>query len=159
MSLEQLKLIRQQRAKRVYIEVQRAREIYEQAIRDLQDARNEVENYKIWRIRQQKVLFEKLQEGEFTADKLGSYNTTVERMKEQEQRLTATLPEYEEKYKQAQKVLELSREQLKNVNKDKEKVDEFIDMQAKEEKVIQERKEENEVDELSCFKSSQQAAE
>lgn len=157
MSLQQLKRIRQERAKRVYIEVQRAREIYDKAARDLHDARNEVENYKIWRIRQQKILFEKLQDGLFTPDKLGAYNATVDRMKQQEQRLTATLEEYKDLYIKAEKILSESREQLKSVNKDQEKVDAFIEMQAREDRIIQQRQEENAQDELSSFNHRKQA--
>ncbi len=154
MSLQQLKTIRQQRAKRVYIELKRARSSYEQAERDWQAALNAVENYKIWRIRQEKILFDELHGDYFSPDKLGTYHVTLDRLKQQEEQLTATVPEYERQRDQALQLLEQCKEALQNVNRDKEKVDEFIEMQEKEEKLIEEKQEENVADELSCFKSS-----
>ncbi|MEE9350884.1 MAG: YscO family type III secretion system apparatus protein [Thiotrichaceae bacterium] len=156
MSVAQLKKIRSQRVERIYIELQRLKSSFRQAEIELQQARDEFENYSLWREREERSLFNSLQQSDsFSANTIKNYNLKVESLKLNESQLNNAIPAFEKNLDATKKVLEKVQEKLQIANKDMEKVDEFIDIQKVEDKLIEEAQEENVADELSCFKSSQ----
>ncbi len=155
MSLEQLKKIRSQRVERIYRELQKAKSLFEQAERELQQARVELQNYSIWRGEQKKSLFGALQGDCFSPNDIKGYNLKLEKLKEKESQLREVIPDVKVKLEDAKKDLDKAKEKLQNANKDMQKVDEFVHMQNEEAELIEEKQEENVADELSCFKSSQ----
>lgn len=154
MSLEQLKRIRIQRVRRVYTELQRAKTVYAQTELELQNAHDELNNYHHWRLQHEQELFDQLQSDFFSPSELGDYNIRLDRLKQREDELRNMIPVVEKRLEACRQEVVDAQLRLQKVTKDKEKVDEFLLMEEGEEKSIQEKQEEELVDEISCFKSS-----
>lgn len=156
MSIAQLKKIRSQRVERIYTELQRSRASFYQAEIELQQAKEAFINYSLWRKQEEVSLFNSLQQSDsFSANAFKSYNLKVESLKLKEVQLNDAIPAFETTLDAAKKTLEGVQKKLQTANKDREKIEEFIDIQKREDKLIEEAQEENVADELSCFKSSQ----
>jgi len=152
MSLQQLKKIRSQRVERIYSELQQVKAIYAQSENELKQARITFEEYGVWRIAQEKLLFDHLQSDYFSPNQMKDYNLTLEKQKEKESQLEDEIPSFISHLETAEKELEKVRRKLQLATKGMEKVDEFIDYEEKEEAAIEEKQEEDLADELSCFK-------
>ena len=154
MSLQQLKKIRAQRVERLHSELQRSKTFYTQSENEVEQAKKRLRDYGIWRINQEKVLFERLQSDYFSPSEMKDYNITLEKQKFKEERLREEIPVLIGELNSAQNKLDKARNKLQLATKEMEKVQEFIDLQEKEDAAEEEKQEENIVDELSSFKSS-----
>ena len=155
MSLSQLKQIRSQRVERSHTELQREKAAFSQAEMKLTKAKEDYREYCVWKLDHQKHLFEKLQGGDFYAEKINQYNQNLEKLKEKELALKEIIPTFEVELRASFERLEKSKQVLKVANKDMEKVEEFIKMENAKNEDDQEKQEEELADEMSTFKNSQ----
>ena len=149
MSLKQLEKIRSQRLESSSIAVQMCRKAWDQSIADKLALDKQLEEFAVWKDEQRDVLFNSLNKGEFSVDKLDGYNADLNRLDQHEKELMDQAPQKEEAVKKAQKNFEKAQEKLQSVTKDLEKVKEFISVDAKKGLKLEESNEELQIDDLN----------
>ena len=154
MSLKELKKIRKQRMERTYIELQVSKQKLKDSENKLAQAKSQRDEFHRWRLEHQETLFNGLQDDYFSPEDLKNYLMKLDNMKLEEQLLVEKIPILEKEVEEVKVELFNARQRLENVNRELEKVNEFLDIEAKEGLKIEELKEEDEVDELSSFRAS-----
>lgn len=155
MSLQQLKTIRKQRMERTYIELQAGKEQLKVCEDNVQHGKQKLADFRVWRLAHQESLFTDLQTSYFSPDDLQNYMAKLEQFKAEEEALAEEIPRLEQVFEAAKTRLLLLRKKLADINRDLEKVNEFIDMEKEELQLLANKKEEDTVDELASFRATQ----
>lgn len=155
MSLQQLKTIRKQRMERTYIELQASKEHLKVCEDNVQQGKKKLADFRVWRLKHQETLFTELQTSYFSPDDLQNYMAKLEQFKAEEEALAEEIPRLEREFEAAKTRLLQLRKKLADINRDLEKVNEFIDMEKEELQLLANKKEEDIVDELASFRAAQ----
>lgn len=156
MSLQQLKTIRQQRMKRIYVELQISKEQLKTCRQNLAQGKKKLKDFRIWRREHQETLFTQLQADYFSPSDLQNYLTKLTQLKEKEESLAAKISPLEKALDLAKKTLSQLKRTLADIHRDLEKVNEFIKIEEKEKQYSENKKEENTLDEFAVFKATKQ---
>lgn len=143
--------MRKQRIERLLTELQRAKSSVKKAQELVVQAEQEFEDYKVWRVKEEKSMFNTLHGGNFSADRMRGYNASLEKLKERQVLLESVIPGRKNELKKAQEVLDLTQKKLQEATKKKEKIDEFLKEEDKINVAAEEHAEEEVVDEINCF--------
>ena len=151
MSMSLLLKLRKQRIERLMTELQHAKTAVKIAQEAVEQAETEFSDYKMWRVKEEKSMFNALHGGNFSADKMRGYNATLDRLKEKQIKLEGVIPERKIELEKSIQTFDSVQKKLQEATKKKEKIDEFLKVEEEQELKVEEMVEEEVIDELNCF--------
>ncbi|MDQ5908195.1 MAG: type secretion protein [Pseudomonadota bacterium] len=144
--LLRIKIHREQNAGQA---VRRQQQVVEQQVQMVQQARQEVVQFREYRIQKEQQLFDEIKGQLVALRAIETMNQNIAALREQEALLETRILEEEKRLKEAQKALEEARQRHQATIREREKFDQFVEVQQAIENREQMMKEENELEEIA----------
>lgn len=144
--LLRIKIHREQNAGQA---VRRQQQVVEQHVQTVEQARQEVVHFRDYRMQKEQQLFDEIKGQLVTLRAIETMNQNVAALREQEALLEARILDEEKRLKEMQKVLEEARQRHQATIREREKFDQFVEVQRAIEDREQMMKEENELEEIA----------
>ncbi len=129
--------------------VRRQQRVVEQQVQTVQQARQEVVQFREYRMQKEQQLFDEIKGQLVALRAIEDMNGNIAALREQEALLEARILEEEKRLKEAQKALEEARQRHQATVREREKFDQFVEVQRAIEYREQVMKEENELEEIA----------
>ena len=129
--------------------VRRQQQVVEQQVQTVEQARQEVVQFRDYRMQKEQQLFDEIKGQLVALRAIETMNQNVAALREQEALLEARILDEEKRLKEMQKALEEARQRHQATIREREKFDQFVEVQRAIEDREQMMKEENELEEIA----------
>lgn len=148
MSLKKLLEIREKRKERVFLELSIASNLITTKRQALQKSKENLVYYREWRVKTQKTLFDELTSQQFKPKEYEKYLAKLTKIDMQERSYIEQRETAESLVHEAEKAYQQVKEKSLEVTRELEKLTEILKGSEADEKIMMQRKEENEAEEF-----------